>query len=218
MDSPTTSTSPQVDWSTQNAQFLAMLGKAVKQVPTPALAATKKAIEILDAEMANCNRNSGIAYDICIWDRYPSERSFDIAKVLTALYYRARIQFAIMNVFLMLVKRGLVSIDTLRNPIKLRVGSDNCNKVHRILCTFEAIVQEDEFELDSEKEPFDLWSLEPAYEALDWLAAMIVRGSTANLDQVLEAIRNCGYLGDIDKVAFQRYNTDALGKTFVFNR
>jgi hypothetical protein len=100
-----------------------------------------------------------LAYDICIWDPYPSE-NHRIGKVLTALYYRGRIQLAIISVFLVLVQRGLVSIDTLRKPVTLTVGSDNCNKVHRILCAFEAIVKEDQFELNSDHEPFNLWSLE----------------------------------------------------------
>jgi len=192
-----------------------MLSKAIEQTPTPTHLVKRKAIKLLDMEASKCNRDGSVPYDICIWDRYPSDQTGNIAEVLTALYYRGRIQLAIMNVFLMLVHRGFVSIDTLQKPVTLRLGKDNYNKIHLPLCTLEAIVQEDGFELSGG--PCDLWSLRPAYEALDWLAAMIVRSCTPSLDQILEAIRESEYLGDIDKGEFERHDTEVQDKNFVCN-
>ena len=193
------------EWPSQNAQLLVLLSKIIDRKHFPTTSAKHRAIEILDIETAKCDRDGGVPCDIGIFDHYPSDRNREIAMVLTALYYRSRIQSVFLKAFLTLVQRGLVSINALRKPITLGRSSPSSFKVSCLLRTFEMIVKEEEYEgQEVEQHPFDLWRMEPAHGAMDWLATMIIRGCK-DFYGAFDAIEASGFLGDVNEAAFEEY-------------
>jgi len=74
--------------------------------------AKQNAINLLDKECAKCDRDADVLYDMAIFDRYPTTSNKQIADVLTNLYSRNRVQYAIMDVFLMHVHRGFLKLDS----------------------------------------------------------------------------------------------------------
>ena len=204
-------------WPSEDPECLQMIAHTQEESyqPTPTASDKQTVITILDQEVAKCDKDMGVDYDICIFDRYPSQNNKFIGMVLTTLYYRGRIQSTLLDVFLMLVQRGFLQLDSLKKPITLRKSSPNCRKVSFLLTTFEALAKEEEYNV-YDRGPWPLWDIGPTYEALDWLATMIVRGC-ANIDQLFDTILISGYLGGVNKERFERYKTEQIDKEFVCN-
>ncbi|KUJ11744.1 uncharacterized protein LY89DRAFT_786614 [Mollisia scopiformis] len=212
----TTARRRRIEWPSENEDFFKTFEK-ISITPSPiGDAQREEALKLLHDEVSKCNEENGI--DVHIWERYPAKNDKHIRQLLMSLYYRARIQSTLLDIFVVLVQRSFITLDNLRTPIELNTTSEACCEVNRLLSTFRAIERERNLDLGpTDKLPYAIWDFEFVYEAVDWLSAMIVRGCT-DIQSLFGTIEISGYLGKVDEKAWERMKK-AVGKiSFVCNK
>ena len=202
-----TSRRRRIEWPSLDPAFLNLLSQVGSRV-TQSADVRESTKRIIDSEIGKCGRNDPCPYDIGIWDGYlygisEKVKANGIIETLKALYYRGRIQSTVWDVFVMLEMRGFVNINSLREPISLLRGSPAVDAVSWLLSTFEAVAREESPNMIGNK-PYALWDTQFLYEAIQWLATMIVR-DCADINGLFEAIEASDFLGGVNREAFEEY-------------
>ncbi|KAH9221708.1 hypothetical protein DL95DRAFT_519248 [Leptodontidium sp. 2 PMI_412] len=207
-DREVTSRRRRIEWPSESERTLNVFKKPTSSSSSSAQAtnntAKSLAKALIEEELTKCNPDAGVPCDVGIFDNALSDNDEDISRVLSALYYRARIQSAIWDVFMMLEQRGFVTLENLRKPLSLHTTSDTCVRLNLLLSTFRGISAERAFENETESHPHPLWEYQSTYEAVDWLAAMIARGC-ADVGKLFQTIELSQYLGPVNEQAFKAY-------------
>ncbi|KAG4437904.1 hypothetical protein IFR05_006623 [Cadophora sp. M221] len=104
-----TSRRRRIEWPSESERTLNVFRKPTSSSPSSAQATNNAARSLVKAlieeELTKCNSDARIPCDVGIFGHAFSDNDEDISRVLSALYYRARIQSAIWDVFMMLEQR-----------------------------------------------------------------------------------------------------------------
>lgn len=187
-----------IEWPYLSPNFLETIQITQLKVADPNPSVQAEAIHILDSEATKCDPDSGAPGEGGIFDnwhhpRFPKHDNLRIAKVLTALYWRGRVQSTLLDIFVMLNHRGFIHLDTLRTPISHMKLSQATRTVSLLLKSFEGVAKEQHYDMG----PHPLWEVYSTNKAVEWLATMIVRGS-ADIPLVFDHIEKSGYLGSVN--------------------
>lgn len=203
-----------IEWPSESERLLNLFKKPSSNTSRPSNASKSLAISLIEQELSKCDADAGLACDVGIFDQAFSTDEDDIGRIMTALYYRARVQSAIWDVFMMLEQRGFLTLDNLRKPVSLFTTSDTCVRLNLLLSTFRGIRAECAFENDPEAHPHSLWEYQSTYEAVDWLATMIARGC-ADIGRLFQTIELSQFMGPVDEEALKGYLEQYPAKTFM---
>lgn len=202
-DPQITSRRRRIELPTLNEEFISALQATFLNPPNPALPAKIQAINLVHNEATKCDPDSGWPGDQGIFDnynpKYPHTDTESFAKVLTALYWRGRLQSTLLDIFLQLHSRGFISLDNLKAPVNLGVLSEASTQVLSLLQSFDGLAREERLD---ELHPLHEWHSTEI--AVGWLATMIVRGC-ADIPLALEHIEQSQYLGKVDDENMQEY-------------
>ncbi|OJJ46469.1 hypothetical protein ASPZODRAFT_2129488 [Penicilliopsis zonata CBS 506.65] len=188
-----------IEWPTvdDTVQAIVRAGDDTPKTPLPATAQA-----VVDREIALCDTRRGLIRDLGVYDqvylRAPKWRG-----VLRNLYWRARRQSAVWDVFCLLVDRGFVHPQCLVVPVDLQSDSQDTHLVILLLCRFSYIRQDEDAFLQN-KIPCQTGSW---YDDIEWLATMIVR-SGVDLERLFDTIQACGFLGDCSPEELQEFKQE----------
>lgn len=124
-----------VEWPTTNQTIRCKLGNAAGLPPTKALAAVSKLVK---DEIDLCDVDLGYPPDMEVYSQICSTAP-DYRGLVRNLYWRARRQSTVWNVYLLLVERGLIDFNALVTPIDLLTVSQNTGTVAYILGCFSNV-------------------------------------------------------------------------------
>ncbi|KAL3419441.1 hypothetical protein PVAG01_09663 [Phlyctema vagabunda] len=187
-----------LEWPNAEPRFLQLLA-CCDALPAGNINQTCKAL--VDYEISLCNIRDDFDYD------------FNAA--LTSLYYRARCQSAIWDIFMHLWKRGLVVMECLQRPIDIQNPSDEVVTLIRILRCLEGAAGE---VLNEEYRVFPRARREGylIQGALNWLATVIDR-SPMEVEAILNEITRSRHLGVVNNTAFRELVT-AIDEEIIMQR
>ena len=142
--------------------------------------------------------------------------------LLTNLYWRGRQQSAIWDLYIVLVERGFLKIESLAYPINYATNPTATIKIQKYLNCFSFV----KAAIDFSNLPFP--GYEPTQCPTFWLAVMIGRGCAHEPSKMFETINFTGFLGkaeleDLEEVSHRggtrAWHCDprlAAGETFQF--
>lgn len=177
----------------------------------PTEQAKAAAMCLLDEEFAKCDADDGIPSHVAIHfvhlhlNRYsPREEEQEIGELLHALYYRARVQSTILDIFVLLNQHGFIDLESLWKPVAINETSEDSKVVLSLLSTFEAVVIEENMVAPAHP----LWEVDSTKDALQWLATMIVRGcNSADITKLFKTIEKSGFLGPVNEHALEMHKS-----------
>ncbi|KAI9832645.1 MAG: hypothetical protein M1819_004230 [Sarea resinae] len=193
-----------IEWPTLNRPLMSLFRGNRSPSATDPLAYSR-AEAVIRAEMAKSNTRKPSISEIGIQhELLQSRRRPDIGSLIKVLYFRARVQSAIWDLFELLHSKSIVNLESLKVPLNLEGGfSREAYSLAALLCCFKGPLQM--HELISEC-PRHMRFLSPFIAPLHWLTTMIVRSSADDrLVDVLEAIHESGFLGDVDGRALYEF-------------
>jgi len=212
---------PQIRWPLSDTKFMSFLSELDQKEHIPTPQANQEAVILLEKWASEVDPDCGNPMDIGVFDFWPRTgiqdspvQQFIGARVVT-LYYRQRSQLCILEVFMALIRKGLVSLKALRKPWQAWSGEQNSNVMSQRLMVFEEGHRETEIKVP-EEEPHVYWENDTATLALEWLATMIIRGSK-DVNEVIEEIENSGMMGGRNETAWQDYQTRCADQEVVCN-
>ncbi|KAL8649350.1 MAG: hypothetical protein Q9226_005611 [Calogaya cf. arnoldii] len=207
------------EWPTaNNAAFFQDLHNQAEIAATPdakALADT-----LIDNELAKC----GGMDDMILCDRGISnhiaschviKRVRDRVGLLQALYWRARQQSAVWDLFSELVAQGLVDPKALQFPIDFYCPTEAVGIVQWHLVCFGLPFYENQ--VDCDDQPYELWGARPFNAPLRWLATMIVRGCTGDAVKIMKVVTESRCLGSLNMEAYDFYLRHCKNRCFTPN-
>lgn len=156
---------------------------------------------VLD-ELNLCEETSGaptLSFIGAIWSvlkyRIPGP---DVSEGLKCLYWRGRMQNAILDTFMYLCKVDLLDMECLRKPFSVMAESKQVGRLTGILCCFEGSYRNER--IDPGFFHYDVW-----HTAEAWLATMILR-STADIGKSLDYIAATRFLGQLNETQWDEWN------------
>jgi len=139
----------------------------------------------------------------------------DIGDRLTILYYRGRIQLCVLEVFMGLHRKGVLSLEALRKP--WGACGENCDVLSQRLMVFEEVHKEMEMDMKPpEQQPHPCWDRLTTIHTLEWLATMIIR-ECKYVNEGIEEIENSGMMRRRNEAAWQTYQTWCAGQKIKCN-
>lgn len=127
-----------IEWPTQDEHIRRCLTEGGSS-PTKTVSQQSKAV--IDEELSKCDTRAGCSTDLCVFDEL-YVRSPDWRGVLRNLYWRARRQSAIWDVFEFLVNRGFIDPSCLTIPVKLGTLTRDAGMLSALLDCFEFPAQD----------------------------------------------------------------------------
>ncbi|KAL8998177.1 MAG: hypothetical protein Q9169_002731 [Polycauliona sp. 2 TL-2023] len=177
--------------------------------------------EIMAGAMCLCDREhqgfdaQPMASSMPLWTGSRTEQLLwkHMPYLLTNLYWRARKQMAIFDVFCQLVEMDKLSARALSIPVRYSRSSDMTQTVGQILACFDKIA-------DLENPPLRIaatFDIEEFEDAIHWFAVMICRSCDGldELNDVITLIESSGKLGRLDRIALRNISeehNEAVGK------
>ncbi|KAJ5116568.1 hypothetical protein N7456_000916 [Penicillium angulare] len=159
------------------------------------------ALATANRELSLCNTELGFPPDLGVFTSLSTIHP-EWKGILANLYWRSFRQVLMLEIFLTLLRKGLVNLECLTAPIDLYNPTTSTFDVAVAISRFSLLME------DSEKAfrgKLPLQSTEWSTD-IEWLATMILR-SRADISDVLNVIKNLGLLGTFDKESF-RENDD----------
>ncbi|KKK26856.1 hypothetical protein ARAM_003456 [Aspergillus rambellii] len=172
------------EWPTTDQAILDLL-----RSDSPA-SMTDAAKAIVDVELSKCDTRGGFRPDIHVYDQL-FMKSTDWVSILRNLYWRARRQSAVWDVFELLVMRGFIHPSCLTTPVDLQSMTRDTGIVTQLLTCFSApLHDEDAAHQGDIPLQSTSWDVD-----IGWLATMIVR-SGAELEKLLDTIHTSRFFGE----------------------
>ncbi|KAJ5798467.1 uncharacterized protein N7503_007763 [Penicillium pulvis] len=187
-----------VEWPTTNQAIRSKLGNATGLPLTNAVTAVSKLVK---DEIYLCDVDLGYPPDMEVYSQVSSTAP-DYRGLVRNLYWRARRQSTVWNIYLLLIEYGLIDFNALVTPMDLLTVSNNTDTVAYILSCFSNVDQ-DVTLIAKDKIAFqgNDWSAD-----IEWLATLIVRGGCDYLE-IFQAIIDSRYLGTINACGSDAYKS-----------
>lgn len=145
-----------IEWPTIDPVICDLLMESETEKPPPP-DVSSSAKTLIDEEIAKCDTRRGLLPDLEVYDELYLRRP-NWRQILRNLYWRARRQSAIWDVFELLISRGFLSSDCLTIPIDLLgKAKDSSAVLHLLSC----------FSLVSEKNPKDI-DMKISLQHIEW--------------------------------------------------
>jgi len=200
-DPAATARRKRIEWPTSNTALLNLVQNHAGRQIKPSTPVINRAASVLDYEFSFCNTNQNYRGD----EGLISYRFFEgddvyLGPLLDILYWRARQQSAIWDVFCQLVARGYIQFSNLALPMAMSKTSEQAQSLSWLLQCFDGPAKESRLPVESrcpfQDSDFDLPFI--------WLATMVLRGS-GDMDGLLSTIERCEYLGALDMEAYEEW-------------
>ncbi|KAJ5106595.1 hypothetical protein N7456_003270 [Penicillium angulare] len=185
-----------VEWPTANVVIRRRLGNDTQEpIESPLLAGVTK---LMNNEMSRCDTTVGYPPDMGVFNEMYTNAP-DWRGLVRNLYWRARRQSTVWDVYLLLVERGLVASSSLEHPMNLLAISKSTGILTLLLGCFSNISGDADMALLGEiaLQPSD-WSAD-----IEWLATIVVRSGCKH-SEIFQTIIDSEYLGKIDRSNFER--------------
>lgn len=136
----------------------------------------------------------------------------DYEMLLNNLYWRARQQSAVFDLWVILCERGFLKWENMETDIDYSNGQGDVGKVYRWLGCFTAV--HEELRLREDK-PFS--GFYPTEYPIMWLAIMIIRGCSNDPHKIIETIHHTGILGKFDPALVPQFVHGYGDEPYVWN-
>jgi hypothetical protein len=156
---------------------------------------------IIAEEKTHCNPDHYMnTYDVSVFDDwwYREDSPWSYGDMIQLLYWRGRIQVAVMDVFHTLVTRGLISSVGLSQPIDIADYHKEVQDLAELLCCFTGTATDMKAKVHS---AYGLYFDDP----LQWLVVLILRGFEAPIHDILDTIMECEFLGELDRELYAKF-------------
>ena len=169
--------------------------------------------KLVEDEASKCDSNTPFQADSGLIEELVFQKACepDFVQMLKTLYWRGRIQNAIMDTFTVLCNRGFLALECLQQPINFYNVSKSVSMLAWLISCYEGPQQEKS--LDPPPFTYHNDQFDAPYI---WLATMILRGST-DIKKLFETVTLCQYLGGLNMVAFETWRKYSEMTDFVIN-
>ncbi|PGH05607.1 hypothetical protein AJ79_06774 [Helicocarpus griseus UAMH5409] len=193
-----------IEWSTIDPNIRAFIETNADAASTTVPSTIPPSAQlVVDFELAKCDTNSGYPPDLLVFDEFYGRKP-NYRFVLRNLYWRARRQSTVWDMFELLVTRGFLNANSLCLPVNLMQPSRDVGKIRTLLLHFSLcerdcrlIYQESSIPLQSVD-----WFLD-----IGWLATMIVR-SGVQLEKLFDTIEACDFLGHLEEDELKNFRNE----------
>ncbi|KAN0081995.1 hypothetical protein V8E54_003293 [Elaphomyces granulatus] len=177
-----------IEWPTVDSVVRDILTQPDDDPPPPEVSVEAKSV--IEFELCKCDTRQGFIPDLCIFDEVYTKTP-NWRNILRTLYWRARRQSAVWDVFELLVDRGFLHPVCLTIPVDLHKSTHASACIFRLLGCFSFISKDEDLALlDGLPLQTSAWDLD-----IKWLATMIIRSGVA-LEKLLCTIEASGFLGN----------------------
>ncbi|KAL8816400.1 MAG: hypothetical protein Q9191_008339 [Dirinaria sp. TL-2023a] len=201
-----------IEYPSLNENLTAAYQRMSPDRPTPADPVIREECrQLIETEATKCDGDRPLGDDFMIFEELIGHDP-DHGEMLKALYWRGRIQTAVLDVFTVLCNRGFLDPNCLRLPVTYYKVCTPVATLTWLLDCYEGPQKE---HFLHEPKPFRYHDQEFSGPFV-WLATMILR-CCADIDKVLETITACGSLGELDTEAFETWKKYTTMKHFEVN-
>ena len=209
-DPQTTARRRRIEWPSANPRLIELFQQSNAASSTNS-GAVPRAEDVIRQQVEKCSIANTPYVDMTVVEEFCFTKTPNISNLLKALYFRARLQSTVWDVFEQLEMRGFVKFESLYQPVDLfNAGSTTVRNIFGILqCFTWCIEMEQKWGQDQQIGGF----VGHFDHHLHWLAVIIVR-SSADISTLLETIVRMGYLGDIDESRLETQKELMRGPVF----
>ena len=179
--------------------------------PMPFGPVIKEAEDVIEMEAMKCDKEAPIGDDFGIFEVLFHSPTRNVPEMVKTLYWRGRIQMAILDTFTVLCNRGFLDPNCLRLPMNFYDVSKPVGELSWLLRCYEGPSREEKLH----PKPFEFHG-DDFNGPFHWLAAMILRGCS-DIGQLFETITLSEFLGKLDDKAFNNWNQFSQIKHFQIN-